>query len=69
MQQSSFAEYTNQYNQTDFAFFDLMRSIAELHAHQYELSVEELAQLQIGARTLNGILARNAATKHSMQLV
>ncbi|HGC5940560.1 TPA: hypothetical protein ACI3W1_002552 [Legionella pneumophila] len=69
MQQLSFAEYTNQCTRTDLAFFDLLRSIAELHAYQHELSAEELAQLQIGARTLNGIIARNTTTNHSIQLV
>ncbi len=69
MQHPSFAEYTNQCTRTDLAFFDLLRSIAELYANQDELSAEELAQLQIGARTLNGIIARSAATNHSIQLV
>lgn len=69
MQQLSFAEYTNQCTRTDLAFFDLMRSIAELHAYQHELSAEDIAQLQIGARTLNGIIARNTTTNHSIQLV
>ncbi|EHL30485.1 hypothetical protein [Legionella drancourtii] len=69
MQHPSFAELTNQCTRTDLAFFDLLRSIAELHAYQHELSVEDIAQLQIGARTLNGIIARNAATTHSIQLV
>lgn len=69
MQQLSFAEYTNQCTRTDLAFFDLLRSIAELHAYQHELSAEDIAQLQIGARTLNGIFARNTTTNHSIQLV
>lgn len=69
MQQLSFAEYTNQCTRTDLAFFDLLRSIAELHAYQHELSAEDIAQLQIGARTLNGIIARNPTTNHSIQLV
>ena len=69
MQHPSFAELTNQCSQTDLAFFDLLRSIAELHAYQHELSAEDIAQLQIGARTLNGIIARSAATNHSIQLV
>jgi hypothetical protein len=69
MQYSSLAELTNQCTQTDLAFFDLLRSIAEIHAHQHELSAEELSQLQIGAQTLNGILRSKAATNHSMQLV
>ncbi|HAT9067695.1 MULTISPECIES: hypothetical protein [Legionella] len=69
MQQLSFAEYTNQCTRTDLAFFDLLRSIAELHAYQHELSAEDIAQLQIGARTLNGIIARNTTTNHSIQLV
>ncbi len=38
MQQLSFAEYTSQCTRTDLAFFDLLRSIAELHAYQHELS-------------------------------
>ena len=69
MQQLSFAEYTNQCTRTDLAFFDLLRSIAELHAYQHELSAEDIAQLQIGARTLNGIIARNTTSNHSIQLV
>ena len=69
MQQLSFAEYTNQCTRTDLAYFDLLRSIAELHAYQHELSAEDIAQLQIGARTLNGIIARNTTTNHSIQLV
>jgi hypothetical protein len=69
MQQLSFSEYTNQCTRTDLAFFDLLRSIAELHAYQHELSAEDIAQLQIGARTLNGIIARNTTTIHSIQLV
>lgn len=69
MQQLSFAEYTNQCTRTDLAFFDLLRSIAELHAYQHDLSAEDIAQLQIGARTLNGIIARNTTTNHSIQLV
>jgi hypothetical protein len=69
MQQLSFAEYTNQCTRTDLAFFDLLRSVAELHAYQHELSAEDIAQLQIGARTLNGIIARNTTTNHSIQLV
>ncbi|HBD7253219.1 TPA: hypothetical protein KKX04_002757 [Legionella pneumophila] len=69
MQQLSFAEYTNQCTRTDLAFFDLLRSIAELHAYQHELSAEDIAQLQIGARTLNGIIARNTTTNYSIQLV
>ena len=69
MQQTSFAEYTNQCTRTDLAFFDLLRSIAELHDYQHELSAEDIAQLQIGARTLNGIIARNTTTNHSIQLV
>ena len=69
MQQHSFAEYTNQCTRTDLAIFDLLRSIAELHAYQHEISAEDIAQLQIGARTLNGIIARNTTTNHSIQLV
>ncbi|KTD39685.1 hypothetical protein Lmor_0051 [Legionella moravica] len=69
MQQTSFAEYTNQCTRTDLVFFDLLRSIAELHAYQHEISAEDIAQLQIGARTLNGIIARNTTTNHSIQLV
>lgn len=69
MQHPSFAEYTNQCTRTDLAFFDLLRSIAELHVYQHELSAEDIAQLQIGARTLNGIIAKNTTTNHSMQLV
>ncbi|KTC94886.1 hypothetical protein [Legionella feeleii] len=68
MQHPSFAEYTSQCTRTDLAFFDLLRSIAELYANQHALSEEELAQLQIGTRTLNGIIARNTATNRSMQL-
>lgn len=69
MQQHSFAEYTNQCTRTDLAFFYLLRSIAELLAYQHELSAEDIAQLQIGARTLNGLIARNTTTNHSIQLV
>ncbi|HRD71032.1 MAG TPA: hypothetical protein PK657_12905 [Legionella sp.] len=69
MQQLSFAEYTSQCTRTDLAFFDLLRSIAELHAYQQELSEEDIAQLQIGVRTLNGIIARNTTMNHSIQLV
>ncbi len=69
MQQLSFAEFTNQCTRTDLVFFDLLRSIAELHAYQHELSAEDIAQLQIGARMLNGIIARNTTINHSIQLV
>lgn len=69
MQHPSFADLTNHCTRTDLAFFDLLRSIAELHAYQHELSAEDIAQLQIGARTLNGIIARSAAINHSIQLV
>lgn len=69
MQHPSITELTSECTRTDLAFFDLLRSIAELHAYQHELSAEDIAQLQIGTRTLNGIIARNAATNHSIQLV
>lgn len=69
MQQLSFAEYTSQCTRTDLAFFDLLRSIAEIHAYQHELSAEDIAQLQIGVRTLNGIIARNTTMNHPIQLV
>ena len=69
MQHPSLVEIINQYNRKDLAFFDLMSSIAEIHTYQHELSAEEITQLQIGARTLNGILARNANTNPSLQLV
>ncbi len=68
MQHSSFTELTNQCTRTDLAFFDLLRSIADVHAFQHELTAEDITQLQIGARTLNGIIARNATTNHSIQL-
>jgi hypothetical protein len=69
MQHPALVEIINQYNRKDLAFFELMSSIAEIHTYQHELSAEEITQLQIGARTLNGIIARNTASNHSMQLV
>ena len=60
MQQASFVDYAQQCPRTDLAFFELMRSIAELHEYEHELSSLDIEQLEVGARILNGIITRNA---------
>jgi hypothetical protein len=69
MQHLSCTDLTTQYNRIDLAFFEVMRSVAELHRYEGELSAEEIEQLQLSARVLNGIIARNATTRPSFQLV
>ena len=60
MQQASFVDYSQHCPRTDLAFFELMRSIAELHEYEHELSALDIEQIQVGARILNGIITRNA---------
>lgn len=70
MQQVSFSDYAVQYNRLDMAFFELMRSLVEIHDHKQEFSSDEIEQLKIGANTLNAIISRQAnASKHLIQLV
>lgn len=63
MQHASFAELTNQCSRTDLAFFDLLRSIAEIHDVSHELSKEEINQLAIGVKTLNGIISKSLTNR------
>ena len=67
MQQASFDDYMKQYNQTDSAFFELMRSIAEIHDYEHEFSSLEIEQIQIGTRILNGIITRNVTPMNQLQ--
>ena len=59
MQQASFQDYQQQYLTTDLAFFELLRSIAELRDHEHTLSDDDLEQLKIGIRVLEGIIKRH----------
>lgn len=59
MQNTLFTELTHQCNRTDLAFFDLLRSIAEIHDVSDELSQEEINQLVIGVNILKGIISKS----------
>lgn len=69
MKHTSFDEHKKQYNQADLAFFELMRSISNIHEHEHkhELSEIEIEQIKISARILNSIIARNASSMSPLQ--
>jgi hypothetical protein len=52
----------------DIAFFDLLRSIADITACENTLTACEIEQLAVGARVLNGLIARQS-NKMLAQLV
>ena len=62
MQRRSFFEYKQQCSKSDLAFFDLLKSIAELRANESTLSALDIEQIQIGAKALNGLIARHMNT-------
>lgn len=60
MQQQTFSEYRQQCSKADIAFFDLMKSIADIRECETELSVFEIEQIAMGARVLNAMIARKS---------
>jgi len=60
MQQQTFTEYRQQCSKADIAFFDLLKSIADIRECEAELSALEIEQLAAGARVLNGLIARHS---------
>ena len=67
MQQASFGDYMKQYNHSDSALFELMRSIADIHEYKHELSEMEIEQIQIGTRILNKIISRNVSPMNQLK--
>lgn len=65
--QQSFYKYQEQCSPSDLAFFDLLKSIAELKRYESTLSALEISQLEVGAKVLNGLIARHRA-KNLVQL-
>ena len=59
MQKTAFLEYRQQCHKSDIAFFDLLKSIAELRACESTLSVLDIEQIQVGAKVLNGLIERH----------
>ena len=67
MKQTSFDDYMKQYNRSDSALFELMRSIVDIHDYKHELSELEIEQIQIGARILNKIVTRNLSLMNQLK--
>ena len=63
---SSFLEFQQQCSKSDMAFFELLKSISELHACENTLSDSDIEQLEVGARVLNRLISRRS--KVSSQL-
>ena len=61
MQHASLFEYQQQCFASDIAFFELLKSIAEIRKYESMLSSFELEQIKVGARVLNGLIARHTA--------
>ena len=58
MKKTAFLEYRKQCQKSDLAFFDLLKSIAELRACENTLSDLDIEQIQVGAKALNGLIER-----------
>ncbi|CAM2866425.1 hypothetical protein [Legionella worsleiensis] len=59
MQKAQISNYKQQCSKTDLAFFYLLKSLAELYECKNSLSQVEIEQLKVGARVLNGLIAKN----------
>ena len=60
MQQASLFNHQHDYSKSDLAFFDLLKSIADLVQCENHLSSLEIEQLKVGAKALNNLIARSS---------
>ena len=60
MLQASLFNHQHDYSKSDLAFFDLLKSIADLVQCENHLSSLEIEQLKVGAKALNGLIARHS---------
>ncbi|MBA2710265.1 MAG: hypothetical protein H0U57_06715 [Tatlockia sp.] len=67
MQQATFSDYQQpQCQKSDIAFFELLKSISELTYCANSLSDLEIEQLQIGAKVLNGLIAKCRGKEYAL---
>ena len=60
MQTATLNQYHNAYNNTvDWAFFDLMKSTAEIHANAHQLTSDCIHQIEVAVNSLKAIIESN----------